>query len=402
MRTSQLIGYLKGRERAVAVLAFTQVLTWGILIYPPVLIVRHIAAARDWSLAFGMSGFSLALVTSGLCSPYVGAMIDRHGSNRVMGIGALVGAAGLALMPLADHRIAYYGCWMLLGVAMSASLYDAAFTTLTRVFGVGARRQITLVTFAGGFASTVCWPATHLLIESIGWRGTYVVFALVFALVIAPLHGLALPRTAAPPPSPIVAVPGERMVAFLLPRGWPFLLLVGAFSLHSLVLSGVTSNLLAMFEGAGMDAATVVFIGALFGPAQVMARMADFIFAGRISPLWTGRIAATAVVIAFGALIVFGISPLTATLFAVVFGAANGVVTIVRGALPLAMFGSLGYGSVMGRIARPAALTQAMAPMLVAWSIEQFSDHAVLVAGAGLALLVLVCFIATKPPPTAT
>jgi MFS family permease len=157
-----------GPGRAVVVLAVTQILTWGILIYPPVLTMPPLVAAHGWSLAFGMAGFTLGLVTSGLLSPHVGGLIDRHGGNVVMASGALAGALGLALIPFAMHPVAYFGCWLLLGTAMATNLYDPAFATLTRIFGANARRQITFVTFAGGFASTVGWPATHFLLEHLG------------------------------------------------------------------------------------------------------------------------------------------------------------------------------------------------------------------------------------------
>jgi MFS family permease len=144
-----------GPGRAVAVLALTEILSWGILIYPPVLTMPHVAAAHGWSLAFGMAGFSLALVVSGILSPIVCGWIDRFGGNIVMSAGALAGALGLALLSMADRPWVYFACWLLLGAAMSSTLYDPAFATLTRIFGSSARRQITFVTFAGGFASTV-------------------------------------------------------------------------------------------------------------------------------------------------------------------------------------------------------------------------------------------------------
>jgi len=141
-----------GPGRAVSVLSFTEILCWGILIYPPVLIMPRLAADHGWSLAFGMAGFSIGLVTSGMLSPTVGHLIDRHGGNIVMSAGALAGALGLMLLTVADQRPAYLACWLLMGAAMSSTLYDPAFATLTRIFGSSARRQIIFVTFAGGFA----------------------------------------------------------------------------------------------------------------------------------------------------------------------------------------------------------------------------------------------------------
>ncbi|MEA2942824.1 MAG: hypothetical protein QOD09_3353 [Bradyrhizobium sp.] len=389
-----------GAGRAVSVLSFTEILSWGILIYPPVLIMPHLVADHGWSLAFGMAGFSIGLVTSGMLSPTIGHLIDSHGGNIVMSLGALAGALGLVLLTVVDHPLAYLACWLLVGVAMSSTLYDPAFATLTRIFGASARRQITFVTFAGGFASTVGWPATHFLLEHLGWRGTYLTFAAVLACVVAPLNAFALPRTVAVAPLPVPGSPMAIPAAPMRPEGWPFMLLVTAFALHFFILSGVTSNLLAMLQRGGMDAATVVAVGALFGPAQVAARLVDFILAGRTDPLWIARGAVTLTALAFAMLALVGASPLVAALFAIAFGAANGVMTIARGALPLLMFGPVGYGRVIGRIARPGLFVQALAPFVVASAIERFSDRIVLEMGIVGALLALGCFLAIRVPRT--
>src|SRR3954451_22391321 len=389
-----------GPGRAVSVLSVTEILSWGILIYPPVLIMPHLAADHGWSLAFGMAGVSIGLVTSGMLSPTIGHLIDRNGGNIVMSVGALAGALGLVLLTLADQRPAYLACWLLIGAAMSSTLYDPAFATLTRIFGSSARRQITFVTFAGGFASTVGWPATHFLLEHLSWRGTCLSFAAVLACVVAPLNAFALPRTVAVAPLPAVSSSTGLPVTPMRPEGWPFMLLVAAFALHFFILSGVTSNLLAMLQRGGMDAATVVAVGSLFGPAQVAARLVDFLTAGRTHPLWIARGAVTLTAFAFAMLAFVGASPLVAALFAIAFGAANGVMTVARGALPLLLFGPVGYGRVIGRIARPGLFVQALAPFVVASAVERFSDRAVLEMGIVGALLALGCLLAISPPRT--
>src|SRR2546426_376551 len=155
-----------GPWRAVGVLGITQILSWGAIFYPPVMMVPLISAERGYSFTFAMGGFSAGLLVAGLVSPTVGGMIDRYGGHRVMPFGSLAGALGLVGLVYASHPLAYVATWMLLGAAMAASLYDAAFATLGRIFGVGARQPITVLTLAGGFASTVSWPATYAFIPS--------------------------------------------------------------------------------------------------------------------------------------------------------------------------------------------------------------------------------------------
>jgi MFS transporter len=384
-----------GPWRAVPVLGVTQVLTWGTMFYPPVLIVPLIAADRGWSISFTMGGFSLALLTAGITARYIGASIDRLGGQITMTLGSLAGAAGLALLVYASQPLAYYAVWMLIGAAMAANLYDAAFASLGRIFGIGARRPITALTLVGGFASTVSWPVTQLLIEHVGWRGTYVVYAAVLAVVAAPLHALLLPRARAE-----AEVAHESATAapkrFLPAKGTIFLLLATGFAAYAFVPSGMSAHLLAIFKRSGIDANTVVWIGALFGPSQVAARLVEFAFGRHVHPLWVGRGALIALLGAFAMLAVTGLSPLTAAVFAVLFGGANGLMTITRGAVPLALFGADGYGKLMGRIAAPFMLMQAAAPWAMAIVIERVSDAAALALASGFGAIALVCMLVVK------
>jgi MFS family permease len=384
--------FIAGPWRAVPVLGVTQILSWGTIFYTPVLIVPLIAAERGWSMSFSMGGFSVALLVAGLIAPYVGRSIDRFGGHVTMTAGSLVGALGLVLIGRADSPITYYAVWMVLGVAMSANLYDSAFATLGRIFGAGARRPITALTLAGGFASTVSWPATHFLLEAVGWRGTYLVYAALLACISAPLHGLALPRgriEASLPKQTDTKVPDK----VLPPHGLPFILVASAFAAYAFVPSGLSAHLLAIFSRSGIDAGTVVWIGALFGPAQVGARLIEFSFGRDLHPLWLVRFALSVLLCAFVMLAVFGISVPAAAAFALLFGGANGLVTITRGAVPLALFGASGYGRLMGRLAGPFLLMQAAAPLVMAFVVERTSDPAALALAAGFAAIALVCFV---------
>jgi MFS family permease len=389
--------FIDGPWRAVPVLGITQILTWGTIFYTPVLIVPLIAAERGWSISFTMGGFSIGLLVAGLVAPYVGRSIDQFGGHVVMALGSLTGALGLFLIGFATHPIAYYAVWMVLGVAMAANLYDAAFSTLGRIFGVGARRPITALTLAGGFASTVSWPMTHFLLERVDWRGTYLIYAALLAFVAAPLHALALPRTRYEIET-AVPDPQSTAVKVLPAYGLPFILVASAFASYAFVPSGLSAHLLAIFSREGIDAATVVWIGALFGPAQVGARLIEFAFGRNLHPLWIARFALTTFLCAFLMLVSLGVSTATAAAFALMFGGANGLITITRGAVPLALFGASGYGRLMGRLAGPFLLVQAAAPFIMASMIERTSDVGALTLAAGFATVALICFILIRRP----
>ena len=388
---------LFGRWRAVPVLGVTQILAWGAMFYPPVLTVPLIAADRGWSIAFGMGGFSLGLLTGGLVAPTVGRLIDRFGGHAVMPAGSLAGALGLVGLVHAEHWLVYLAVWMVLGVAMAANLYDAAFATLGRIFGAAARRPITLLTLAGGFASTVSWPVTHLLIGAVGWRGAYLVYAAVLAFVAAPLHAFALPRvhaTARPSRDGHAPPPARLLPA----KGSAFVLTAAAFAAYAFVPSALSAHLLAIFDRLGLERGTVVAIGALFGPSQVAARLCELIFARNLHPLAVARFAVVMLIAGFVLLAVLGLSAPVAAAFMVMFGITNGLITIARGAVPLTLFGAAGYGRLIGRIAGPSLAMQAVAPLALALAIERGSDAFALAVVAGFGLIALVCLATIRRP----
>ncbi len=390
-----LLQKMRGPHRAVPVFGITMILTWGTLWYSAALLLPLLAQARGWSITLVMSGISVGLLAGGFASPRIGKAIDKYGGHYVMAAGSLLGAAGLAVLPFVTHPVVYYVVWVALGIAMAANLYDPAFATLTRIFGADARKQITLLTLMGGFASTVSWPATHLLLGVTDWRGTYFIYAAVMALLVAPLHAFAIPRTKAKALAP---VEGAKVPAVLASKGLIFALVACAFATFMFAQSGMLTHMLLIYERMGVDRATAVAIGALFGPAQVAARICELAVARHTHPLNVARFAAGLLISAFAIFAVFGISAVTAAVFVLLFGAANGLMTIARGTLPLALFGPKGYGHLVGRLAAPALAVQAAAPIAMALVIERVSDPAALALTAGFIVVALVCFLCIRRP----
>ena len=390
--------FIFGPWRGVTVLGLTEILSWGALFYPPVLTVPLIAADHGWSPAFAMAGFSVGLFVGGLCARYVGGAIDRFGGHVVMPAGSLIGAVGLLVLVWAPGAASYFAAWITIGIAMAASLYDPAFATLGRIFGGAARAPITVLTLAGGFASTVSWPATQFLIETVDWRGAYLVYAALLAGVAAPLHAFALPRQQASGAPQHAGASDKKTHVFIPSHGLSFVLVAAGFAAYAFVPSALSAQLLAIFHRFGLPAATVVVIGMLFGPAQVLARICELSFARRLYPLWIARLAVGLLVAAFVLLALLPFSAMVAAVFAMMYGMANGLLTIARGTVPLTLFGAAGYGRLMGRIGGPYLVVQAMAPVVLTFVADRASDAIGLAVVAGFAVVALTCFVLIRRP----
>ena len=387
--------FIAGPWRAVLVLGVTQIITWGTLFYPPVLTVPLIAAERGWSVTFAMGGFSLGLLTAGLALPHIGRLIDRRGGHVVMPAGSLLAATGLVTLVVAEHPATYLAVWMLLGVAIAASLYDAAFATLGRIFGGGcaladhgahAGRRLCL---DGELADDLSADRDRRLARHLpGLCGS-----------AGAACGAPCTRLRCRVCGPILVRPPAGTAAPALPaHGWAFAMVAAAFAAYAFVPSGLSAHLLAIFGRAGLDAGTVVAIGALFGPAQVVARICELVFARGIHPLVIARLAVGLLLAGFALVALFGVSVAVAATFMVMFGMANGLITIARGTVPLALFGPFGYGALIGRIAGPCLVMQAIAPLVLAFVAERASDPAALGLVATLALLSFACLALLRPP----
>jgi predicted MFS family arabinose efflux permease len=249
----------------------------------------------------------------------------------------------------------------------------------------------------------VSWPATQFLLDAIGWRGAYLVYAGLLAFIAAPLHALALPRQrvvqdAVETEADKSAAPHLQPASVLPPHGLAFLLVATAFSSYAFIPSALSAQLLAMFGRFGLPPATVVAIGMLFGPAQVVARIGELAFAPHAHPLWIARLAVGLLVTALVLLMLLHFSATLAACFAVMYGMANGLMTIARGTVPLSLFGASGYGRLVGRIGGPFLVMQAAAPVCLSFVIEALSDSAGLALIAAFAVAALLCFALIRRP----
>ena len=373
----------------VAAIGMTQTLAWGSSYYLPAILADPIAAGLDVpkSLFFGF--FSGSLLLQAALGPIIGKAIDRHGGRGVLVLSNLVLGAGLVWLAFARGPVGLAGAWAVLGIGMALGLYDAAFATLTALFGREARGPITGITLIAGFASTVGWPLSALLNENFGWRGACLGWAALNLVVCLPVNRFLVPLPAAPSR-------GAASEATIPPPANGMLVLAFVFGAVGFVTGAMAAHLPRLLEMSGATATAAIAAASLMGPAQVAARLFEFSVLKRLHPLVSTRLALLLHPLGAAVLGVFG-GPAAAA-FALMHGAGNGLLTISRGTLPLAMFGPAGYGLRTGIIAAPARVTTAAAPLLFGLLLNVMGTGALLVSG-GLSLAALASLALLRVQP---
>jgi predicted MFS family arabinose efflux permease len=382
---------MSGRQLPVILaLGTTQTLAWASSYYLPAILADPLAHDLGVSSNWIFAAFSASLVISAMLGPRVGRQIDLVGGRSVLSTSNLVLAAGLTLLGSATSIPVLVLAWLLLGVGMGFGLYDAAFGALGRIYGDSARRAITGITLIAGFASTVGWPLTAWGVQTIGWRETCFAWAAAHILIGLPINLLMLPRVAG------AKVAASTSVMPHIPIDRTMVLLAFAFAAAWTVTGAMAAHLPRILEAAGATSVQAVAAGALIGPAQVFARIVEASFLSRYHPVVSTRLACLMHPIGAAILAVAGGG--AASVFAIFHGAGNGILTIARGTLPLAIFGPENFGYRLGIIGAPARMAQAVAPLAFGLLIERMGSRVLIVSSAlSLAALLALCLLRQKP-----
>ena len=367
------------RTPVVIALGATQTIAWGSTYYLPAILARPMAAEFGVAASAVFAMFSLALLLAAIGGPFVGRWIDRFGGRGMLVASNLVFASALALMGWSSGQAWLWIAWLMMGAGMSMGLYESAFSALTAAYGSEARAPITGITLIAGFASTVAWPLTGLLDAEIGWRGACLVWAAIHLFICAPLNRMMIPSGSR-------VAPVERKQEAAPPPGGDtraMVLLAYVFAVTWFTSTAMAAHLPAMLQLAGASATAAIAAAALVGPAQVAARLFEFTLMRRTHPLFTARLATLAH--PFGAAVLLTLGAPAAALFTLIHGGGNGVLTIAKGTLPLALFGPSGYGLRQGLLSGPARLGQAAAPLAFGIALDGLGpDALILTALLGL------------------
>lgn len=379
-------------------LGTAQTLAWASSYYLPAMLADAMATDLGMSTTEVWLGFSLALGVSALLGPFSGRAIDHHGGRRVLSRVSLLFAVGLFTLACAPNPTVLYVGWWVLGLAMGCGLYDAAFAALVRLQGTSARSAITGITLLAGFASTIGWPLTAWLAHTWGWREACATWAVLHLVLGLPLNA-SLPQGRATAPErqaePTAVTPSDAQPPRQQPRTVA-VALAYVFAATWFISTAMAAHLpqLLMAHGASLSAA--VATAALVGPAQVAGRVAEFGLMRRWHPLWSARWAALAHPV--GAATWLALGPAASPVFAVLHGGGNGILTIAKGTLPLALFGAHGYGQRQGWIMAPSRVAQALAPLVFGACVARWGAQAMWLSTAlGLSALAVLIWLRTHP-----
>lgn len=375
---------VSNRTVLVLTLGTAQTLGWGTTYYLPAILAapmaRSFAVSSEW--IYGI--FSVAMLLTAFIGPAVGHRIDRFGGRGVLTASSLIFATGLALLGAAPNLAVFALGWGVIGLGMGMGLYEAAFATLTAIYGRSARNAITGITLLAGFASTVCWPLSAVMEAEWGWRIACFVWAGAHLVIGLPINRFMVPKASgeytAPTAQPQQAAAGAAGGPIF---DRPMILLALAFAATWITSTALAAHLPRILEMAGATKTAAITAAALVGPAQVAARILEFGVLQRFHPLLSARLATITHPVGAAILLIFG-GP-ACYLFTILHGSGNGVMTIAKGTLPLAIFGPVGYGRRQGWLAAPTRFGQAVAPFIFAILLEHLGEYVLLVT-SGLCL----------------
>ena len=372
------------RLSIIVPLGVSQTLAWASSYYLPAILADPIARDLGIPETWFFAAFSASLVLSGLLGPRIGRRIDRVGGRQVLSGSNLLFAAGLALLGSSQSTLSMTIGWLVLGAAMGMGLYDAAFGALGRIYGETARGAITGITLIAGFASTIGWPLTAWGLETIGWRWTCYGWAVAHIVIGLPLNLIFLPRTEA---QHLAAASSAKP---RIPIDRSMVLLSFAFAAAWTVTSAMAAHLPRIVEALGASQAQAIFAGAMIGPAQVAGRIFEAGVLSRFHPLMSTRLACMTHPI--GACVIAISGGGAAAAFALLHGAGNGILTIARGTVPLAIFGPENYAYRLGLLGAPSRICQALAPVGFALLMASLGGY-VLVVSSALSLAALAALL---------
>lgn len=343
--------FIKGTIKSVIGLGTTMTVGYGTLYYSFAIMAEEFTKEFSWSQSFVFGILSLGILFGGLLAPLIGRLLDKHGARSIMSIGSILSAIGLHNLSLVDSKLEYIIALLFLQLVSILVLYESVFIAFAQLVGQKARLPIIQVTLIAGFASTIFWPLISYLLTIISWRETYQVLAILHIFIALPIHFFVLKKNLQIDNKHFDEDKFEQSIYLNgLHKKNAFILLTIAFCLIAIPITTLQTQFLSLFKGFGLEASMAIALGALIGPSQVLVRVLEILFSKYITPIHSALLSTLLMSLGLIALLFSGYSFYIALCFVLLYGAGQGLSDIVRGTLPLYLFGKNAYGKTTGNI----------------------------------------------------
>ncbi len=374
--------------------AIAETLVWAAYYYSFPALLPTWEADLGFSKTALTGAFTLALIVSAVTAPIVGRLIDFGYGKVVFAGGAAAAATLLILLSQVTEIWQFYAIWFGIGIAMAGSLYEACFAIITYSMGERAKRAITIVTLAAGFAGTVSFPSAHLLTQLFDWRITVICFAVVIITVCIPLilygchHADQEASYRAPKPTPSIR---KAMVVTKAPTFW---LLGLTFFLLAFNHGMVISHMLPILEDRGLSESFAVLAASMIGPMQVTGRLIMLAFEKHVSVFAICCSCFASAFIAGSALLFSSFSPLFIIPFVLFQGGGYGVLSIIRPTVISELLGRKDFGTIAGLLAIGFMAGSAFSPTSASILWETGGYDLVIIVVAGIPIMAFLSLVA--------
>lgn len=362
----------------ILLIGIAQIVIWGGSFFLLATIARPIMQEMRWGRELVYGALSVSILVSAFSLPYIGKLISKHGGKEILAISGVVTAIGLLIMSFSYHITTFFLAWIVIGFGMALGLYDTLFAVLGNLYGLNAKKAITMITLISGFCTTIVWPLQAYGVLSLGWRLTCIFTAIILIIIIWPIYHYALPKL-----SNNVGKKSKKIRSKVSLSAKTYYLMSIIFMITSIIMTVMSVQLIDILQESGVTLAAAIAISALLGPSQVASRLLD-LFVKFDNPIKSLLLSVILVVIGISLIV---ISPKYAALAIIVYGAGNGLRTIVRGTLPLILVKKEEYAFIMGKLAKPSLIAQALTPLIAGYMIDTLSAEIVLYSIALLALV---------------
>lgn len=369
--------FVEGTFKSVIGLGVTTTIGYGTLFYSFTIMSTQIQNEFSWSKTFLFGIFSLGILLGGLIAPKVGKLLDQHGARLIMTIGSFLSFLGLYNLSLIQNEWHYIFAILFLEIVSTLVLYESAFVAFSQLAGNKARTPIIQITLIAGFASTIFWPLISYLLTVVNWREVYVILGLFHIFIAMPLHYFVLKPNLLinnELKNSINGLPNSLNIVGTKRKITKYYLIV-IFSLVTIPITAMQTHFMGLLQEFGFEMATAVLLGAIIGPSQVVARVIEIFFSRKVSPMTSALYSIFVLLVGLFALIISNFNYIFAFIFVILYGAGQGLVTVIRGSLPLYLFGKNGYGEITGELNLYKNIVVATVPFGFALIIDNLGAH---------------------------